>query len=475
MDLLTSIIDSTAAVVWGPPMIFLLMGTHLYLTIRTRCIQRKLFSSIKMSFQRDSEHEGDVSQFAALCMTLSGTIGTGNIIGVGTAILAGGPGAVLWMWLTGVFGIATKYVEVFSACKFREKDDRGNIIGGAMVTFRRAFNREDGTTPLWAKAGSALFAIFTAFATLGIGCAVQSQAISGVITDTFNEVPPIVIALVLAVMTALVIMGGIKSISRVCEKLVPFMAVAYAGGAIVILCMNFDILGQAIQMICVCAFTPSAAFGGALGSSLIVVLQYGCARGLFSNESGMGSAPIISSTASGANPARLSLVAMTGTFWSTVVMCLLSGLVIVTSMIKHPDIVDSIASGNIAAGATLTNAAFSTIPYIGTPLLMLGILTFALSTIFGWYYNGDRCMAYLFGTKSIRPYQVVYVIACFFGAIGIGDVIWSMSDIANALMAIPNCICILLLSGLIAKETKHYVWDDNLDESDGRVIPLKGE
>ncbi len=475
MEILTSVIDSIAGVVWGPPMIIVLLGTHLYLTFRTKGIQRKLFSAIKMSFKKDNEHEGDISQFAALCMTLSGTIGTGNIIGVGTAILAGGPGAVLWMWLTGVFGIATKYVEVFSACKYREKDDRGNIVGGAMVTFKRAFNRADGTTPLWAKAGSSLFAIFTAFATLGIGCAVQSQAISGVVTDNFSEIPPIAIAIVLAIMTALVIMGGIKSISTVCEKLVPFMAVAYAGGSIIILLMNIDTLGQAIQMICIAAFTPSAAFGGALGSSLVVVMQYGCARGLFSNESGLGSAPIISATASGANPARLSLVAMTGTFWSTVVMCLLSGLVIVTSMIKHPYIVDSIVSGDIIAGATLTNAAFATIPYIGTPLLMLGILTFALSTIFGWYYNGDRCMAYLFGTKSIRPYQVVYVIACFFGAVGIGDVIWSMSDIANALMAIPNCICILLLSGLVARETKHYVWDDNLDEIDGRVIPMKDE
>lgn len=475
MDMLTNVINAISGVVWGPPMIILLMGTHLFLTFRTRGIQRKLFSAIKMSFRRDQEHEGDVSQFAALCMTLSGTIGTGNIIGVGTAILAGGPGAVLWMWLTGVFGIATKYVEVFSACKYREKDDKGNIVGGAMVTFKRAFNRPDGSTPGWAKAGSALFAIFTAFATLGIGCAVQSQAISGVITDTFVEVPPIAVAVVLAIMTALVIMGGIKSISRVCEKLVPFMAVAYAGGAIVILAMNWDVLGQAIVMICQAAFTPTAAFGGALGSSLIVVLQYGCARGLFSNESGMGSAPIISCTASGANPARLSLVAMTGTFWSTVVMCLLSGLVIVTSMIKYPDIVTAITSGDIIAGAALTNAAFATIPYIGTPLLMLGIMTFALSTIFGWYYNGDRCMAYLFGTKSIRPYQLIYVIACFFGAVGVGDVIWSMSDIANALMAIPNCICILLLSGLVAKETKHYVWEDNLDEPDGRKIPLKGE
>lgn len=471
MELITNIINNINAIVWGPPMIIILLGTHLFLTFRTRGIQRKLFSAIKLSIQKDEANNGDISQFGALCTTLSGTIGTGNIVGVGTAILAGGPGAVLWMWLTGVFGIATKYAEVFAAIKYRELDDNDKIVGGAMIIFKRAFRDKNGKTPAVAKVGGFLFALFCATAALGTGCAVQAQAISTIITSNISFINPYIIGIIIVIITALVVMGGIKSISNVCEKLVPFMAIAYAGGCLFILCSNYDVILPAIQLICESAFNPSAAFGGALGSSLIVVMQFGCARGLFSNESGMGTAPIVASAAQTRNPARQSLVAMTGTFWSTVVMCALTGIVITSTLIKYPALLSAISSGKIQAGAELTNASFASIPAIGTPLLMLGITTFALSTILGWYYYGDRCVSYMFGKKGIKVYKFLYIGAAFLGAIGVGDLVWAISDIANALMTIPNLIAVLLVSKMVASETKYYIWQDHLDENDGEIIP----
>ena len=467
MEIIINAINSVNAFVWGPPMIVFLLGTHLFLTVRTKGIQFKLFKAIKMSIQKEEgEAAGDISQFGALCTTLAGTIGTGSIVGVGTAILAGGPGAIFWMWLTGVFGIATKYAEVFVAVKFREKDDSGKIMGGTMVVFKRAFLNSDGKVPTWAKFGAGAFALFCALATLGTGSAVQSQAITNILVSNISGLPSWVVGAIITAIVALVVVGGIKNISKVCELLVPFMAAAYALGCIAILVMNSDVLLEALRLIVVSAFDPSAAFGGVLGSGIIVAMQYGCARGLFSNESGLGTAPIVSCAAQTKNPARQALISMTGTFWSTVVMCLLTGIVITSSMIKYPDIVASITSSSITAGAQLTNAAFNEIPILGAPLLMLGIVTFALSTILGWYYYGDRCVSYLFGKKSVRVYQVFYLCAAMLGAIGVGDIAWAISDIANALMAIPNIIAVLLLSNLIAKETKHYVWDDNLDETD---------
>lgn len=471
MDGLVAIINSIDGFVWGPPMIIILLGTHLYLTVRTGGIQRKLFTAIKMSITKeDVGAKGDISQFAALCTTLAGTIGTGAIVGVGTAILAGGPGAVFWMWLTGVFGIATKYCEVYMAVKFRKRDEHGNIMGGTMVVFKEAFKTALGEIPSWAKFGAGAFAFFCALATLGTGDAVQSQAITSILTSNIPGLENWMVGLVITVVVALVVVGGIKNISRVCELLVPFMALAYALGCIAILIMNVDVLWPALQMIVVAAFDPSAAFGGALGSGIIVAMQYGCARGLFSNESGLGTAPIVSSAAQTKNPARQSLISMTGTFWSTVVMCLLTGIVITSSMVKYPDIISNVTSNNITAGAQLTNAAFNEIPFLGAPLLSLGIVTFALSTILGWYYYGDRCVSYLFGRKVLPVYQVLYLAACMLGAIGVGDVAWAVSDIANALMAIPNLVAVLALSGLVAKETKHFVWDGNLDEEDLTLV-----
>lgn len=467
MDIV-QLIGGIDAFVWGPPMIILLLGSHLYLTVRTGFIQRKIPKAIKLSITKDPDAEGDISQFGALTTALSATIGTGNIVGVATAILAGGPGAVLWMWLTGVFGIATKYSETYASVKYRVKDHKGEMLGGPMYAWRRAFEK-NGKAPWWGLLGAGVFALFAAIASFGIGSAVQSSAMTGIITTNIPGVPAWGVGLVIVVMVSIVIFGGVKAISKVCEKLVPFMAIAYALGCLVIIGMNWQFVWPAICLICECAFTPKAAFGGAVGSGMMLALQFGAARGLFSNESGLGSAPIVASAATTRNPARQALVSMTGTFWDTVIICALTGIVLVSTMIAHPDIM---ASGQIAAGADLTSAAFAKIPFIGTPILVIGMILFAYSTILGWSYYGNRCVTYLFGKKAIRPYQVLYVAVAFLGAIGIGDLVWTISDITNALMAIPNIIVVLMLSGLIARETKHYVWEDNLDEKDQTPIPV---
>ena len=471
------LLNTIDAFVWGPAMIALLLGSHLFFTFKTGFIQRKLPMAIKLSLSSDPEGKGDISHFGALATALAATIGTGSIVGVATAILAGGPGAVFWMWITGVFGIATKYAEVYAAVKYRVRDHNGAMLGGAMYIWERAFRRNaegkrdpspGGHTPWWAKLGAVAFAAFAAIAAIGTGSAVQASAMSGIITSNV-DVPAWIVGVIIVVLVSVVIFGGVQSISKVCERLVPIMAVAYAGGCLVILAFNWALVGDALGLILECAFTSKAAFGGAVGSGIMMALQFGCARGLFSNESGLGSAPIVASAASTRNPARQALVSMTGTFWDTVVICALTGIVLVSTMIANPGIMES---GQISAGADLTSAAFASIPYIGTPILVIGMILFAYTTILGWSYYGNRCVTYLFGKRAIRPYQVLYVVVAFLGAIGIGDLVWTISDITNALMAIPNIIVVLLLSGLIARETKHYVWDKNLEETDETPIPV---
>ena len=468
IELLTTI-DS---VVWGPAMIALLLGTHIYLTFRTGFIQRKLPQAIRMSVRRDPAGKGDIASFGALATALAATIGTGSIVGVATALLAGGPGAIFWMWIAGLFGIATKYVETYAAVKYRVRDKSGAMLGGAMFVWKRAFARPDGSVPWWATAGAVSFAAFAIIATIGTGSAVQAAAISGIVTSSVPAIPAVAVGVVIVVAVAAVIFGGVNSIARVCEWLVPIMAGAYALGCLVIMGMNAPVLGEAVGLILECAFTPKAAFGGAVGSGLIMALQFGCARGLFSNESGLGTAPIVAAAAKTKNPADQALISMTGAFWSTGVICLLTGLVLVSTMIVHPEIgEDILANPSIFTGAALASAAFAEIPVFGTPVLVLGMCAFAYSTILGWSYYGNRCVAYLFGPRGIKPYQVIYVAVAFFGAIGVGDVVWTISDIGNALMAIPNIIVILLLSGMIARETKHYVYDGNLDEEYGEPVP----
>ena len=442
--------------IWGWPLIILLFGTHIFMTFRTGFIQKDIFKAIKLSVTKDPDAEGDVSQFGALTTALSSTIGTGNIIGVGTAIACGGPGSVLWMWLTGIFGIATKYAETLIAVKYRVKSEDGTMIGGAMYALDR------GLKARWA---GIIFAILAAVCAFGIGCMVQANAVAANFTTNFG-VAPWIIAIILSVLVGLVIIGGIQSITRVSERLVPFMAVFYVIGCFIILIMNVDVLGEAVVTIVTSAFTTKAATGGFIGSTVAMACRYGFARGLFSNESGMGSAPLVASAAQTRNPKRQALVSMTGTFWDTVIICLMTGLVLVSCIIKHPSI-DAL-SGN---GSALTSMAFSTIPGIGLPILIVGLITFAFSTILGWYYYGERCAVYLLGEKVIIVYKVLWVIGVFVGSLVELNLIWNIADLLNGLMAVPNIFAVLLLSKVIADETKKYS-GSHITDKDTTEIPV---
>jgi AGCS family alanine or glycine:cation symporter len=432
---------------WGWPMIILLLGTHLYLTVILRFPQRKIFTAIRLSVKRDPGASGDVSQFGSLATALAATIGTGNIIGVATAIALGGPGAVLWCWLTGVFGISTKYAEGLLAIKYRVKSESGKMIGGPMYALERGLG--------W-KWLAVLFAIFTACAAFGIGNTVQANAIATLADETY-QISPYITGCFVCLLTAAVVLGGVKSIARVCGLLVPFMAFFYVVGCIVILCMNIEYLWPALKLIVSSAFSPQAAGGGFVGTTVMMAARFGIARGLFSNESGLGSAPIVAAAAQTRNPVRQALVSSSGTFWDTVVICALTGLVIVSSIIAYPDI-------DFENGATLTKAAFSKIPVVGTPLLTFGLLTFAFSTILGWCYYGERAVEYLKGKRWMVIYRIVYIIAVFIGSIVNLTVVWNFADCMNALMAIPNLISLLCLSGVLVHETRKYLWRNRLDK-----------
>ena len=457
MDAFVSFINWLDDFIWGIPMIVLLLGTHLFMTVRTGFIQRKTFTGIRLSVTRDPDSPGDVSQFQALTTALASTIGTGNIIGVGTAIFLGGPGAVFWCWIAGIFGIATKYAESLIAVKYRVRTPDGKMQGGAMYALERG---------LGLKWLGVLFAALAALASFGIGCGTQINAIAEVIENNVPfHIPPIAIGIVGGILTAVVIIGGIQSIASVCEKLVPFMAIFYVLGCIIILGINSDTLLPAIGAILRLAFTPGAVAGGLVGQGLLIALRFGVARGLFSNESGMGSAPLVASAAQTRNPVRQALVSSTGTFWDTVVVCLMTGLVLVSTIMKNP----AINMADITDGGKLTTLAFSQIPVLGPVILVVGIITFAWSTILGWSYYGERCAQYLWGKKAILPYKILFVAVVVVGPVLALDLVWTIADILNAFMAIPNLIAVLLLSGVIARETKHYL--NHLDEVDTTEIP----
>jgi len=447
MEQLNDILTEVSGWLWGWPMIILLLGTHVYLTLLLRFPQRKIFTAIRLSIKRDPGATGDVSQFGSLATALAATIGTGNIIGVATAVALGGPGAVLWCWLTGVFGIATKYSEGLLAIKYRVRSASGRMIGGPMYALERGLG--------W-KWLAVLFALFTALAALGIGNTVQANAIATVANETYGIAPALTGA-VICLLTAAVVIGGVKSIARVCQWLVPFMALLYVVGCLYILIVNGSYVWAALALIVESAFSPEAAGGGFAGTTVMMAARYGIARGLFSNESGMGSAPIVAAAAQTRNPVRQALVSSSGTFWDTVVICAITGLVIVSSVLAHPDI-------DYQNGATLTHAAFSKIPVVGTPLLSFGLLTFAFSTILGWCYYGERAVEYLRGRRWVWGYRVVYIVAIFIGSVTSLSVVWNVADCMNALMAIPNLLSLLFLSGVLVSETRKYLWEGELDK-----------
>lgn len=454
MEAINNFFTAFSAFLWGWPMIVLLLGTHIFLTIRLRFPQRKIFKAIALSVKRDKQATGDVSQFGALATALAATIGTGNIIGVATAIALGGPGAVFWCWLTGVFGISTKYAEGLLAVKYRVKTKRGQMIGGPMYALEKGLG--------W-KWLAVLFAIFATLASFGIGSTVQANAISTLVENQYN-VSPYITGLVVTALGAAVIVGGVKSIAKVCGMLVPFMAIFYVLGCIYILFVNHAYLLPALQVIFDSAFTTKAAGGGFAGSTLIMAARYGIARGLFSNESGLGSAPIVAAAAQTRNPVRQALVSSTATFWDTVVICALTGLVITSSIIAYPDI-------DYHNGAALTKVAFSKIPYIGAPLLTFGLSTFAFSTTLGWSYYGERCVEYLKGKRWMLFYRMIYIVSIFVGSVVNLALVWNLADCMNALMAIPNLLSLICLSGIIVHETRKYLWRGQLDrEMDEKEI-----
>ena len=458
MEFINNFINWLDKVIWDPFMVILLLGTHIFLTLRTGIIQRKVFTGIKLSVTKDPSKDGDVSPFQALTTALASTIGTGNIVGVGTAIFIGGPGAVFWCWITGVFGIATKYAESLISIKYRVKSRDGRMLGGAMYVLERGLNMK------WL---GMLFALFALLASFGIGSTVQVNAISEIVTSnvTFIKIPPIAIGIVLSVITAFVIIGGIKKIAVVCEKLVPTMAACYVIGCFVILGMNYDYIIPGIKAIFHLAFTPGAVAGGLVGQGAITAARYGIARGLFSNESGLGSTPLVAAAAKTKNPVRQALISSTGTFWDTVVVCLITGVTLVTTIMKNPDINMS----SIQNGGQMTTAAFSQIPVLGSIILVFGIITFAYTTVLGWSYYGERCAEYLFGKRATIFFKIIFVFVILLGPVIELDIVWSLSDIFNALMAIPNIIALVFTSGLIAKETKK--WLNNLEGTDDTEIP----
>jgi alanine or glycine:cation symporter, AGCS family len=441
--------------VWGIPLIVLLFGTHLFLTFRLKFIQRYIGKAIKLSVTKDDFAEGDVSQFSALCTALAATIGTGNIVGVATAVGLGGPGAVLWCWLTGVFGIATKYSEALLSVKYRVKTKDGTMAGGPMYVL------EHGLKQKWA---GVLFAIFTSVAAFGIGCMVQANSVSSMVYETF-KVPTWITGLIIAALTAVVILGGIKKIAKVCDILVPFMAIFYVLGCLILLVIGYKTLGSTVALIFKDAFTPQAAAGGFAGAGVMMAMRYGIARGLFSNESGLGSAPIVAAAAKTRNPVKQALVSSTGTFWDTVVVCAMTGLVIVNSGFWQDGL----------KGAALTKSAFAAIPVIGPIILTIGLLTFVFSTILGWSYYGEKAIEYLLGKKAILPYRILWVIFVFVGSIFSLTLVWDLADLFNGLMAVPNLIALLVLSPIIVSETKKYLWDDNLEEINTEAIMIVDE
>jgi AGCS family alanine or glycine:cation symporter len=438
---LEQILNDIRDLIWGLPLIALLVGTGIYLTILLKGLQlRKLFHSLWLAFikRREEKSEGDISHFQALMTALAATVGTGNIAGVATAIAIGGPGALFWMWITGLFGMATKYAEAVLAVKYRIKDKYGNMSGGPMYYLSNGMNLK------WL---GALFAVFASVAAFGIGNMVQSNSVADAVKYSFN-LPVEITGIILALATGLVLIGGIKSIGKVTGILVPFMVVFYFLAALFVVMIHIDQIPSVIRHVLVEAFTDTAAAGGFAGATLMLTIRSGISRGVFSNESGLGSAPIAAAAAQTKHPVTQALVSMTQTFIDTIVICSMTGFAILVSNV--------LPSG--ATGAPLTQQAFETaLPgQWGGVIVSFGLIFFAYSTILGWSYYGEKSLEYLLGENSVKPYRFVFVIVVFIGAVVKLDLVWTLADIMNGLMALPNLIALLGLSGIVAAETRNY-------------------
>lgn len=435
------LLNQIDSLVWGPPLLILLVGTGIYLTLRLRLLQiSRLSRAFRLIFVSGEDHHGDVSSFAALCTALAATVGTGNIIGVATAIKVGGPGALFWMWLAAFFGMATKYAEGLLAIKYRSKDAHGAIAGGPMHYILLGMGEKWRPLAIFFAVAGVLVAL------LGIGTFTQVNSITEAMQNTI-QLPPAVTASILAILVALVIFSGIQSIARVSTKVVPFMAAIYILGTVTVLAVNLDRLLPTLQLVFSSAFSQTAAVGGFAGATIQMAIQNGVARGVFSNESGLGSAPIAAAAAKTKEPVEQGLISMTGTFIDTLIICSLTGLTILVTGVWNSDL----------NGVRLTQAAFSTaFSSFGPVLLTIFLVLFAFTTILGWNYYGERCFEFLFGVKYIRLYRIIFVAMVLLGGFIELEAVWIIADIVNALMALPNLIALLVLSPVIIAETKKY-------------------
>ena len=461
LEAIDTLLSEVSGYLWGYVLLFCLLGTHLYLTVILRFPQLYFFRALKYYFGKgQSDKEGQISNFSSLMVSLAANVGTGNIVGVAVAVATGGPGAVFWCMMTGVLGMATRYAESLLAIRYRVQDRAGNVLGGPMYALER------GLKCRWL---AVLFAVFTAIAAFGIGNVTQANAVSGVLAECTLHVPGWLTGAVLAGLVGAVLIGGIQSISRVCSACVPTMAVLYMVGCVILLCVHADYVWPAVCRIFESAFSNQAAAGGFIGSTIMLAMQNGVRRGLFSNEAGMGSSPIISAPARTDNPVQQALVAGTGPFWDTVVICTLTGVTLTTTIMAVPEVTSD-------SGELLTYHSFATIGGIGSLLLTISLAAFVVSTVLGWSYFGEKALQYLGGSRLVLPYRALWVVMVFVGCvIPKSSIVWNFADIANGLMAIPNLICMVGLSGVLISQTRYYLWQNRLDEVDTTPIPSVDE
>lgn len=454
VELVDTILSKASEYLWGYVLLFCLLGTHLYLTVLLRFPQRYLFKAMGYYFAKGRRDKGEISHFSSLMVSLAANVGTGNIVGVATAVATGGPGAVFWCMLTGLFGMSTRYAESLLAIRYRTQDGKGSIVGGPMYALERG---------LRCKWLAVLFAVFTAIAAFGIGNITQANAVASVLAESSLQIPGWGTGAFLVVLVAVVLLFGLKGISRVCSACVPTMAIIYMLGCFLLIGSHVELIWPAFKLICSSAFTEQAATGGFIGSTLMLALQTGVRRGLFSNEAGMGSSPIVSAPVRTPNAVQQALVSSTGPFWDTVVICSLTGFALTIALMADPSI-------GSREGSLLTYHAFGSMGALGSWLLTISLATFVISTLLGWSYFGERALEYLGGVRFITPYRVVWVVAVFVGCIiPKSSIVWNFADCANGLMALPNLICLVGLSGVLVAQTRHYLWQQRLDEVDPTI------
>ncbi|MGM0866421.1 MAG: alanine/glycine:cation symporter family protein [Bacillota bacterium] len=452
------VLDKINSFLWGTPSLVLLFGTGLFLTFMLKGLQfRKLLYAFKLAFTKEEpsssadKSEGDISNFKTLMTALSATIGNGNIAGVATALTIGGPGAIFWMWVVGLLGMATKYAEALLAMKYRVKNKNGEYSGGPM------YYVEKGLGSKW-KWLAVAFALFGAFAALGIGNSVQSNTIADVMTSSF-QINNVVTGIVLAVLTGLIIFGGIQRISTVASFFVPIMAFLYIGGSMIIIVLNYDMIIPAFEMIFYYAFNPVAAAGGFTGIIISEAIRSGVSRGIFSNEAGLGTAALIAGNAKTDHPVKQALVAMTGTFIVTIVVCTMTGLVLLITGFWDPTggAISGVEHAPSLDGGALTSAAFGhALGVVGEYIVSFSVIFFGFSTIVGWYMYGEKCFEYLTNYRFANSYRLIYILATGLGAVANLELVWAFADMSNALMMIPNLIALILLYKVIVRETNHY-------------------